>query len=82
MNFRTTLDFLLHDWLGVTQLSSHARFADHGRDTFDAVLDTCERFASDKFASFVQLVDTQEPRIKTLPDGNLRVVLPSGQFAC
>ena len=76
MNFRTTLDFLLHDWLGVTQLSSRERFADHSRDTFDAVLDTCERIARDKFAPFNRLVDTQEPRAEALPDGNLRVVLP------
>ncbi len=76
MNFRTTLDFLLHDWLGVIQLSSRARFSDHSRDTFDAVLDTCERIARDKFAPFNRLVDTQEPRTETLSDGQLRVVLP------
>ena len=76
MNFRTTLDFLLHDWLAVTQLTIRERFADHSRDTFDAVLDTCERIARDKFAPFNRLVDTKEPRTETLPDGNLRVVLP------
>jgi butyryl-CoA dehydrogenase len=76
MNFRTTLDFLLHDWLNVTTLTERERFADHSRDTFDAVLDTCERIARDKFAPFNRLVDTQEPRAETLPDGNLRVVLP------
>lgn len=43
MNFRTTLDFLLHDWLAVTQLTTRERFADHSRETFDAVFDTCER---------------------------------------
>jgi butyryl-CoA dehydrogenase len=76
MNFRTTLDFLLHDWLGVTQLTTRERFSDHSRDTFDAVLDTCERIARDKFAPFNRLVDTQEPRAETLPGGKLRVVLP------
>ncbi|HEY8907893.1 MAG TPA: acyl-CoA dehydrogenase family protein, partial [Rhodoferax sp.] len=76
MSFRTTLDFLLHDWLAVTQLTTRERFVDHSRDTFDAVLDTCERIARDKFAPFNRLVDTQEPRTETLPDGNLRVVLP------
>jgi butyryl-CoA dehydrogenase len=50
MNFRTTLDFLLHDWLNVNTLTERERFADHSRDTFDAVLDTCERIARDKFA--------------------------------
>lgn len=76
MRFRITLDFLLHDWLAVTQLTTRARFADHNRESFDAVLDTCERIARDKFAPFNRLVDTQEPRTELLPDGKLRVVLP------
>ena len=45
MNFRPTVDFLLHDWLKVDTLQSRERFADHSRETFDAVLDTCERIA-------------------------------------
>lgn len=76
MSFRTTLDFLLHDWLNVKTLTARARFADHSRETFDAVLDTCERIAADKFAPFNRLVDTQEPRTEVAPDGKLRVVLP------
>lgn len=76
MTFRTTLDFLLHDWLAVTELTKRPRFADHNRESFDAVLDTCERIARDKFAPFNRLADTQEPRTETQPDGNLRVVLP------
>jgi butyryl-CoA dehydrogenase len=76
MSFRTTLDFLLHDWLKVETLTERERFTDHNRESFDAVLDTCERLARDKFAPFNRLVDTQEPRTEVLPDGNLRVVLP------
>jgi butyryl-CoA dehydrogenase len=68
---RETLDFLLHDWLNVTSLTSRPRFADHSRETFDAVLDTCERLARDKFAPFNRLLDTEEPRF----DGE-RVHLP------
>ena len=48
MSLRSTLDFLLYDWLQVQTLSSRERFADHGRETYDAVLDTCERIARDK----------------------------------
>jgi alkylation response protein AidB-like acyl-CoA dehydrogenase len=66
-----TLDFLLYDWLRADTLSSRARFADHSRETFDAVLDTCERIAREKYAPFNRLVDTQEPHF----DGE-RVVLP------
>ncbi|MEY2735830.1 MAG: hypothetical protein RLZ58_1239, partial [Pseudomonadota bacterium] len=76
MALRPTLDFLLHDWLGVASLSQRARFADHSRETFDAVLDTCERIAREKYAPFNRLVDTEEPRTERCDDGSLRVVLP------
>jgi len=62
MSYRATLDFLLHDWLQVEHLTARERFADHSRETFAAVLDTCERIARDKFAPFNRLVDTEEPR--------------------
>jgi butyryl-CoA dehydrogenase len=73
---RRTVDFLLHDWLDVGALSAQQRFAEHGRETFDAVLDTCERIAREKFAPFNRLVDTEEPRAEPDPEGGLRVVLP------
>jgi alkylation response protein AidB-like acyl-CoA dehydrogenase len=76
MSLRPTIDFLLHDWLQVGQLSQRPRFADHSRDTIDAVLDTCERIARDKYAPFNRTVDTQEPRTEVCADGSLRVVLP------
>jgi alkylation response protein AidB-like acyl-CoA dehydrogenase len=69
---RATIDFLLHDWLVVESLAARPRFAEHSRATVDAVLDTCERIARDRFAPFNRLVDTEEPRIGA--DG--RVVLP------
>ncbi|MBO9688130.1 acyl-CoA dehydrogenase [Roseateles chitosanitabidus] len=68
---RNTLDFLLYDWLKVQDLGSRERFADHSRETFDAVLDTCEKIAREKFAPFNRLADTEEPRF----DGE-RVHLP------
>ena len=71
MSFRTTLDFLLHEWLHVESLTERARFAEHSRETFAAVLDMSERIARDKFAPFNRLVDTEEPRF----DGE-RVILP------
>ena len=76
MSHRPTIDFLLYDWLQAHSLSQRERFADHSRDTFDAVLDTCERIARDKYAPFNRLVDTQEPRAEATPDGSLRVILP------
>ena len=68
---RSTLDFLLFDWLGAATLTQRPRFADHSAETFASVLDTCERIARDKFAPFNRLADTQEPHF----DGE-RVHLP------
>ena len=71
MTLRTTLDFLLYDWLKAETLNTRERFTDHSRETFDAVLDTCERIAREKYAPFNRLVDTQEPQF----DGE-KVILP------
>ncbi|MDR3451377.1 MAG: acyl-CoA dehydrogenase [Rhodoferax sp.] len=71
MPLRPTLDFLLYDWLDAPSLSQRERFADHSRETFDAVLDTCERIAREKYAPFNRTVDTQEPQF----DGE-KVILP------
>ena len=71
MSLRTTLDFLLYEWLDVNQLQQRERFADHSQETFEAVLDTCERIAREKYAPFNRLVDTEEPRF----DGE-KVILP------
>src|SRR6201986_1812329 len=71
MNTRQTLDFLLYAWLKVDRLASRDPFADHSRATFDAVLETCERLAREKFAPFNRLIDTEEPRVE-----NGRVPLP------
>jgi len=61
MSLRSTVDFLLFQWLDAEALNQRARFADHSRETFGAVLDTCERIAREKYAPFNRLVDTQEP---------------------
>jgi len=61
MSYRRTVDFLLHDWLGVASLRERGRFADHSRETFDSVLDTCERIAREKYAPFNRIADTEEP---------------------
>jgi butyryl-CoA dehydrogenase len=76
VSLRTTLDFLLYDWLNADSLSRRSRFSDHSRETFDAVLDTCERIAREKYAPFNRLVDTEEPRTEMGADGALRVILP------
>ena len=68
---RSTLEFLLYDWLQTEAVTARERFADHSRETFDAVLDTCERIAREKYAPFNRTVDMQEPQF----DGE-KVILP------
>ena len=60
MSFRTTLDFLLDEWIGIESLLTRERFADHSRETFGSVFDTCERIAREKYAPFNRMVDTEE----------------------
>ncbi len=76
MSYRNTLEFLMYDWLQADKLNARSRFADHSRETFDAVLDTCEKIAREKFAPFNRTVDREEPRTEVDADGALRVVLP------
>ena len=71
MSLRPTVDFLLYEWLHAEKLQERERFADHSRETFDAVIDTCERIAREKYAPFNRTVDTQEPHF----DGE-KVTLP------
>jgi alkylation response protein AidB-like acyl-CoA dehydrogenase len=63
MPMRDTLDFFMHGWLRVDGLLTRARFAEHSRETFTQVLNTCERIAREKYAPFNRLSDTQEPRL-------------------
>jgi alkylation response protein AidB-like acyl-CoA dehydrogenase len=76
-SLRPTLDFLLYDWLKADRLQERQRFADHSRETFDAVLDTCERIAREKYAPFNRLVDVEEPKAVDDGAGGLKVVLPA-----
>jgi alkylation response protein AidB-like acyl-CoA dehydrogenase len=69
---RPYLDFLLHDWLCVGELTQRERFAEHSAETFASVLDTCERIAAEKFAPFNRTADLEEPRVE-----NGRVLLPA-----
>ena len=58
---RRDLDFLLHEWLDIGALTSRERFAEHGRETFDAVLDLAEQIATRHFAPHNRRNDSEEP---------------------
>jgi alkylation response protein AidB-like acyl-CoA dehydrogenase len=69
---RRDLAFFLYDWLDVEALTRRERYAAHSRETFDAVLDTCERIATELFATHARTSDEREPHW----DGE-KVVLPA-----
>lgn len=60
---RADLDFLLHDWLAVSELCARERYADHSRETIDAVLDLSAELAERYFASHNRASDLAEPRL-------------------
>jgi alkylation response protein AidB-like acyl-CoA dehydrogenase len=76
MTYRRAVDFLLYDWLDVEALQQRPRYADHSRETFASVMDTCEKIAREKYAPFNRLADTEEPWF----DGD-KVHLPEASHA-
>ncbi len=69
---RRDLDFLLYEWLDAESLTARARFSEHSRQTFDAVLDLCEQLATEKFATHNKKSDQHEPHF----DGERVSVIP------
>ena len=60
---RRDIDFLLFDWLGVDDLVKHERFAEHSRETFDAVLDLSAAIAGKCFAPHNKKCDQSAPSV-------------------
>jgi butyryl-CoA dehydrogenase len=59
---RRDLDFQLYEVLDSGALCQRERFAEHDRDTFDAVMDSADRLAREQFAPHNALADQDEPR--------------------
>ena len=57
------VDFLLHEWLEVAVLCGRERFADHSRETFDAVIDLARRLAETEFLPHYKTADRVEPTL-------------------
>ncbi len=69
---RRDLNFLLFEWLQVDELTTRERFAEHSRETFDAVLDLCEQLAARYFAPHNKTSDANEPTF----DGDKVTIVP------
>src|SRR5918997_3136527 len=70
---RRDLEFLLYDWLDAESLLTRPRFAEHSRETFDAVLDLAAEVAAEHFAPHNKRADAEEPtfdgaRVRLIPE--------------
>ena len=74
---RRDLNFLLYEWLDAIALTKRIRYAEHDRQTFDAVLDTAEKIATDFFAPHNRKSDANEPHF----DGVNVTVIPEVKAA-
>lgn len=66
------LQFLLFEWLDVESLSERPRFAEHDRESYDALLELCEQLATEHFAPHYRKSDTEEPTF----DGDKVTLIP------
>jgi alkylation response protein AidB-like acyl-CoA dehydrogenase len=69
---RRDVDFLLYEWLDVVALTKRDHFAEHSRDTFDAVLELSEDIATKCFAPHNKKCDQNEPTVG--PDGKVVLI--------
>ncbi len=69
---RRDLEFLLHEWLRVSDLTDRERFKEHSRETFDAILDVCAEVAATHFAPHNRAADLDEPFVAD--DGEVRIL--------
>ncbi|WP_395343622.1 acyl-CoA dehydrogenase [Ningiella sp. W23] len=71
------LPFQLYDVLNTEALCEHERFADHNRDTFDAVLDTAHKMSAKLFLPHNHIADQKEPQF----DGKTVSMIPDVKTA-
>jgi alkylation response protein AidB-like acyl-CoA dehydrogenase len=69
---RRDVDFLLYEWLDVVGLTKREHFAEHSRDTFDAVLNLSADMATKCFAPHNKKGDQSQPWVG--PDGKVVLI--------
>jgi alkylation response protein AidB-like acyl-CoA dehydrogenase len=65
------LQFQLYELFDIEPLFSRAKFAEHSKETFDAVLQTAEKIASKHFLPHNHLADQNEPKFV---DGKVEMI--------
>ncbi len=68
---RRNLDFMLYELLGVDGLTRYPRFAEHGRETFDAAIELAHQIAIAKFLPHNRKSDLNEPK---MVDGKVELI--------
>ena len=67
------LEFMLFEWLDVEALGERPRFAEHDRESYEALLALCAELAADQFAPHYRKSDVEEPefdgeRVHLIPE--------------
>ena len=68
---RRNVDFMLYELLGVERLTRYERFADHGRETFDAAIELAHQIAVSKFLPHNRKSDLCEQK---MVDGKVELI--------
>jgi hypothetical protein len=68
------IEFILYELLDIESVTAWPRFAEHGRATFDAALETAGKIATEKFAPHNRKADLNEPTF----DGKHVNMIPEG----
>jgi alkylation response protein AidB-like acyl-CoA dehydrogenase len=59
------LEFVLYEFLSVHELPSRERYREHSKETFNAVIDSAYRIATERFLTHARKSDDNEPRIES-----------------
>jgi butyryl-CoA dehydrogenase len=73
---RRHLEFMLYTLLDVERLTRYPRFAEHGREVFDATLELAHRIAIERFLPHNRKSDLNEPH---LVDGRVQLIPEIGE---
>ena len=68
---RREIDFLLKEFLNVSELLDSERYANHDGDTIDGLLDTAYAIAENEFLPYASKVDIEEPEFV---DGQVKLI--------